>query len=149
MTELREMRADELTALTAMDRDGDTREHITVYSLEEHQREFARDDIVYLSIVADGELAGYFILRLEDDEDSVEFRRIVVAHKGQGIGQAAITAMESWVAGQLRRGRIWLDVFATNTRGQHVYDKLGYRLFKAGELDGRELLFMDKRVDGA
>ena len=147
MIELREMRNDELEALGAMDRDGNTPSHITVYSLEEHQREFARDDIVYLSIYQDDRLAGYFILRLEEGADSVEFRRIVVAQKGQGIGQVAITAMECWVAEQLRRERIWLDVFESNPRGQHVYRKLGYQQFKTGEFGGRKLLFMEKRID--
>ena len=146
MIYLREMRADELEALGAMDRDADTRDYITVYSLEEHQREFARDDIIYLAIQDQGDLAGYFILRLEDDGDSVEFRRIVVAHKGRGIGQFAITALETYCARRLGRGRIWLDVFDFNERGQHVYRKLGYRQFDTGQLGGQQLLLMEKRV---
>ena len=129
-----------------MDRDPDTREHITLYSLAEHQAEFVRDDIVYLSIYANNALSGYFILVLEADGESVEFRRIVVDAKGAGIGQAAIRAMEAYCAGQLRRRRIWLDVFASNPRGQHIYAKLGYSLFKRGELDGRPLLFMQKQL---
>ena len=146
MIKLREMSEDELKALGAMDTDADTHAHITVYSLDEHRREFARDDIVYLSILDDGALAGYFILRLEDDGDSIEFRRIVVARKGRGTGQAAIAAMEAYCAETLRRGRIWLDVFESNARGHHVYTKLGYHHFDTGELRGRKLLFMDKRV---
>ena len=117
-----------------------------MYSLEEHQREYERVDIVYLSIYADSQLAGYFILALDSDLTSVEFRRIVVAAKGAGIGQAAIAAMEAYCVEALRRQRIWLDVFASNPRGLHIYQKLGYRRFDSGELDGRKLLYLQKTI---
>lgn len=146
MIELRETQRHELPSFCNMDRDGDTRDHITVFSLQQHRREFARDDIVYLSIYAAADLAGYFILALEA-EASVEVRRIVVAKKGSGIGQAAIQAMENYCRDVLQCQRIWLDVFETNPRARHVYEKLGYRQFDTGELDGRKLLLMQKRLD--
>ena len=146
MIELRESRTAELPAFCIMERDSDTRDHITVNTLGEHQREFARDDIVYLSIYADAQLAGYFILALEP-QASVEVRRIVVSDKGAGIGQAAIRAMENYCRETLQCRRIWLDVFESNPRAQHVYAKLGYRQFDTGELDGRKLLLMQKRLD--
>ena len=86
------------------------------------------------------------ILALDSDLTSVEFRRIVVAAKGAGIGQAAIAAMEAYCVEALRRQRIWLDVFASNPRGLHIYQKLGYRRFDSGELDGRKLLYLQKTI---
>ena len=76
----------------------------------------------------------------------VEFRRIVVSCRGIGIGQAAIPAMEVYCREQLHCRRIWLDVFDSNPRGRHIYQKLGYRLFDTGELEGRKLLYMDKSL---
>lgn len=147
MIEVRDARTDDLPYFHAMDGERDTRDHITRYTLEEHRREFGRDDVVYLAILADARLAGYFILVLEADSDCVEFRRIVVAEKGKGTGQAAILAMEAYCVECLRRERIWLDVFETNPRGLHVYQKLGYRQFDSDELDGRKLLLLEKRLD--
>ncbi len=74
-----------------------------------------------------GVLAGFFILGLVEDKKSVEFRRIVVATKGQGIGQTAIGLMERFCRATLGRTRIWLDVFESNARSRHIYEKLGYR----------------------
>jgi len=143
---LREARPDELLSFQQMDQDRDTRDHITRYTLAEHEREFARTDIVYLSICRDSRLVGYFILALGADPASVEFRRIVVSCRGIGIGQAAIPAMEVYCREQLHCRRIWLDVFDSNPRGRHIYQKLGYRLFDTGELEGRKLLYMDKSL---
>ena len=129
-----------------MDQERDTRDHITLYTLVEHRREFANADTIYLSICENSGLVGYFILALDADPGSIEFRRIVVSAKGAGLGQAAIPAMEAYCAEQLQRQRIWLDVFDSNSRGRHIYQKLGYRQFDSGVLDGRKLLYMEKEL---
>jgi RimJ/RimL family protein N-acetyltransferase len=99
------------------------------YSLERYRSEFAKPDIVYLSILNAGELARFFMLALDPDHTSVELRRIVIAQKGIGPGQDAILPMEDYCRERIGRSRIWLDVFDFNHRGQHVYQKLGYRRF--------------------
>jgi RimJ/RimL family protein N-acetyltransferase len=146
MIELRETEADDLPYLCEMDRDRDTRDHIGLYSLAHHQREFERIETIYLSIYSDAQLVGYFILALEEDLYTVEFRRIVVALKGSGIGQSAIAAMETYCDERLQRQRIWLDVFETNPRGMHIYQKLGYRQFDTGEFEGRKIFLMQKNI---
>ena len=124
--------------------DADTTGFILPYSLERHQSEFTKPDIVYLSILNAGELAGFFMLAPDPDNTSVEFRRIVVAQKGIGLGQAAIHAMEDYCREHLGRSRIWLDVFEFNQRGQHIYEKLGYRRFAKSEIENNVLFFYDK-----
>ena len=143
---LRKSRAEELQYFSELEADADTRDHITPYSLQQHQSEFASSNCVYLSICADRELAGFFILALEADNQSVEFRRIVIARKGHGVGQAAIRALEAWCIEVLQRRRIWLDVFASNLRARQVYAKLGYQQFDSTVLDGRPLLYLQKNI---
>jgi RimJ/RimL family protein N-acetyltransferase len=104
----------------------------------------AEPGIVYLRILARGEPAGFFLLALDPDGRSVEFRRVVVAPERRGIGQAAIRAMETFCRAELGRTRIWLDVFEENDRARHIYRKLGYRLFGHGSFDGRPLLLFEK-----
>lgn len=146
LIELRVSSRDELSEFAKMETAPDTADYILPYDQARHRAEFERDDIVYLSIYRQSRLAGFFILALDPDPGSVEFRRIVVAARGQGIGQAAIPLMEDYCRDQLGRGRVWLDVFACNRRGRHVYEKLGYRCFDRGELDGKPLLFFDKSI---
>ena len=39
-----------------------------------------------------------------------------------------------------------LDVFESNVRGQHIYEKLGYVQFKEGEIDGKPILYYEKML---
>lgn len=146
MISLSESRPDELQQFCELDQHPDAREHIITISLQQHQQAFEATDIVYLSIYRDNNLVGYFMLAREADPGNIEFRRIVIIDKDTGIGQAAIPAMEAYCRDQLGCQRIWLDVFESNARGRHVYDKLGYHLFNTGDLDGKKLLFMQKNI---
>lgn len=123
-----------------------TSDFIIPYSVEQHRAEMRKPNVVYLSIVSNDALSGFIILATEDDSESVEFRRIVVASKGRGTGQSAISKMERYCADVLKCNRIWLDVFEINKRGQHIYNKLGYRQFKTGEYNGKALLYYDKKL---
>lgn len=143
---LRPSEATELEGFTRLEQDPETAAFILPTTLQQHQAQFDRDDIVYLTIECDGQTGGYFILALEADGASVEFRRIVVANRGNGIGQRAIPAMEAWCRERLGRRRIWLDVFDTNHRGRHVYEKLGYRRYDQKPWDDRILYFYEKRL---
>lgn len=146
MIAIRESQIEELSTFVIMESSEDTLEFIIPYTLEEHQAKFNAPDIVYLSIANNERLAGFIILALDPDGISVEFRRIVVSAKGNGIGQAAIKAMEAYCRTTLQRNRIWLDVFEFNKRGQHIYEKLGYTQFKRRDHKGQPLLFYEKRL---
>ena len=130
-----------------MEQTSDTREYITGYSMTEHEAAFAKSDIVYLTISVGEALAGFFILVLDEVEDSIEFRRVVVAPTYRGIGQQAISEMERFCVEKLNRHRIWLDVFQDNTRAKYIYEKLGYRPKSEEFLGERKLLVYEKLLN--
>lgn len=142
MIELRPTRIEELTLFVQLENAAGTREFIMPDPLEVHRDRLARDEFVYLSILEHQTLVGAIILRIEEDPLSVEFRRIVVGDPGRGIGQHAVRAMEDWCR-RLGRSRVWLDVFETNLRARHIYEKLGYRQFGLSAFDGRTLLLYE------
>ena len=136
----------ELDIVCELELDADTLPYILPTSRARHETNMARDDMVYLSIYREDRFAGYFILVLEADGESVEFRRIVIAEKGAGTGREAIVRMEEYCRDRLGRSRIWLDVFDFNDRGMHLYPSLGYRYTGEQELDGNRLLFFEKSL---
>ena len=144
MIELRVSKPNELSLFAAMEIADDTAEYIFGWDVERHLAEFQKQEVIYLSILSDDELAGFFILAIESDGESVEFRRIVVSNEKRGVGQAAIAAMEQYCRSKLKRRNIWLDVLEANDRGRHIYKKLGYQFFKNGNQDGKPLLFYQK-----
>jgi RimJ/RimL family protein N-acetyltransferase len=142
--ELRPAKHSELALFRDMESDEASRQFVGQNSLEVHEKQFADSRTIYLTILCDDQPAGFFLLILEEDDRSIDFKRIVVAEKNNGIGQVAITLMEDFCRLQLALTRVWLNVFEFNHRGIHVYEKLGYRYFKSTELDGKVLLYYEK-----
>ena len=144
MVQLVESRREELELFCQWEKSNDTSEYIIPYDLERHLEEFDKSEIIYLSIVFDSSVVGFVILILEDDMKSVEFRRIVVNEKGQGIGQATLREVDTYCFDKLNRKRIWLDVFSFNLRGVHIYEKHEYQRIGEASFDGKKLFVYEK-----
>ncbi|MGR5355132.1 GNAT family N-acetyltransferase [Vibrio chagasii] len=141
--ELRKSVISEVSAFVEMECSSDTKGFVIPYSVEKHVSLIESNEVVYLSLYDENELSGFIILS-QESQDTVEFRRIVVASKGKGLGQLAIKEMEQYCAEHLNCSKVWLDVFESNSRGIHIYQKLGYTQFKEALYEGRSLLFMEK-----
>jgi RimJ/RimL family protein N-acetyltransferase len=143
---LRESKEDEITSFMVFEQSEEALEFVTPYSFEQHCLEMKKPDIFYLTITHGDTVAGFIILAKDSQTKSVEFRRIIVSSKGKGIGQQALSQMEAFCAETLECNSIWLDVFESNKRGQHIYKKFGYKQFKTGDHDGRVLLYFNKEI---
>lgn len=144
MINLRKSKEDEIPCFVVSENLVGTSDFIIPYSEEQHRDEMRKPNIIYLSITEEENLLGFIILSVDADSKSIEFRRIVVASKGHGTGQAAIEEMERYCKHNLNCDRIWLDVFEFNNRGQHIYKKLGYKKYKSGMYNGKALLYFEK-----
>jgi RimJ/RimL family protein N-acetyltransferase len=142
--ELRGAQRGELALFIDMESDTESCQFVGRNSLQEHQSQFDSEQYVYLTILHEKQPAGFVLLVLCPDGRSVDFRRIVVSEKDSGIGQKSIALMEAHCRLQLKRSRIWLNVYAFNHRGIHVYEKLGYRYFRSEERNGKTLLCYEK-----
>ena len=147
MVVLRQSLRNELPIFDEIDRQDHARNFITQIGLNAHYDLYDQPDITYLSIENDeGMLAGYFVLVLESDNRSLEFRRISIDKTSRGVGQVAIKEMERFSKRNFTVQRIWLDVFADNDIGRHIYEKLGYKQFNEELREGRKLLFYEKAL---
>jgi steroid delta-isomerase-like uncharacterized protein len=140
---IRDTKREELEQICEMEQ-GEAQKFIIPYSLERHQAELVKPDVVYKSIWHEGEFIGFLILVLDQDGQSVEFRRIVIARPGRGYGKRVVRMVDEVCRNELGRTRIWLDVFETNERARHVYQQCGYQLFGKSEHEGRTLLLYEK-----
>lgn len=112
-----------------------------------HRAELADPRACYQTIrLADGTIGGFIILRLDDDGESIELRRIVVARPGQGIGRRALGLVERVCRERFGCRRIWLDVFAHNERARHVYRSRGYRHVGRGTYEGMPVELYEKAL---
>ncbi|KZN67452.1 GNAT family N-acetyltransferase [Pseudoalteromonas luteoviolacea] len=145
MIELLQSHPQEVDAFVVMEQESSTLAHIIPYTKEAHLEAMSHEHIIYLSVYAEQKLAGFMILAI-DQKNSVEFRRIVIANKGAGVGQKVIALMETYCIENLKRTHVWLDVFEKNTRGIHIYTKLGYSQFDEAMHAGSKLILMEKSL---
>jgi RimJ/RimL family protein N-acetyltransferase len=144
MTELQESTIEDLILFSKWENIDGIREFICPYSIERHKEEFERGEMIYLKINFNLEPVGFVLLKLENDKKSVEFRRIVIAERGKGIGQSVLNEIENYCLNKLKRKRIWLDVFDFNKRGIHIYEKLGYNKIDELDIDRRRAFIYEK-----
>ena len=145
MISLEPARVEQLAIFDEMDQQSHAVRFVFQIGLHEHQRIFANPDVDYLNIVHEAQgFCGYIILANEPSTQSVEFRRILLDQNSLGVGQAAMTAMESYCKQHYRPKRIWLDVYEDNAVGLHIYEKFGYQRFDQKRHDGRWLYFYEK-----
>ncbi len=90
-----------------------------------HTRNMALPAFHYL-IAEDeqSEPVAYAILR-DDGADRTEWRRIIVAQPGKGVGKAFMQAIIAMFF-ENNTQAIWLDVYEENHRARHVYKSLKF-----------------------
>ena len=116
-------------------------------TLEIHERDFDKKNIVYLSIINTASLlAGYIILELQNKTKSVQLKRILVSEHYIGIGQEAIIATEKYCVNEFKSRRLWLDVYENNLKAKHIYKKLGYKKFKNGIQEFKAVEYYEKNL---
>ncbi len=119
-------------------------------SLKQHQIEYKNKDTTFLNIISDsGSLYGYCILLRNESKNSVQLKRIIIDEAYLGIGQEALSVIESYCKDVLGSTHMWLDVYEDNARAIHVYEKLGFRHFKDGVENNRKVLFYEKSLNHA
>jgi diamine N-acetyltransferase len=142
---IRATKREELGRICEMER-GEARNFVIPYSLDRHQAEFAKPEVLYKSIWRSGQHIGFLILVLDSDARSIELRRIVVTEPGCGYGKKVVRMVDEICRNELGRVRVWLDVFETNERARHVYEQCGYHKFARTDHKGRNLLLYEKAV---
>jgi ribosomal protein S18 acetylase RimI-like enzyme len=94
---------------------------------------------------AGGKPLGYAIL-LDNEPGRVEWRRIIVARRGDGIGKAFMQAVLEYFFTTQNAECVWLDVYEQNDRARHVYERLGFK--ETGEdlakVPGERLVIMER-----
>ena len=103
---------------------------VMAYSRERHIQAIESSDEELLIIVDKGTglSLGFVILAgLTNPNLSMEFRRLVIDSKGQGIGRQVVKLVIHYCFKVLKFHRLWLDVYEDNARGIHLYRSIGFK----------------------
>lgn len=124
----------ELTRLEDIEKitkiESENSDFIGQYDYDGHRSVIDSDNEMHISIFdeAGNNLIGHIILAgLKNQNDSIEFRRIVISKKGKGFGKESINLIKKYCFETLRTHRIWLDVFEDNKRAIGLYKSQGFK----------------------
>lgn len=157
MTDLfiREGVPDDAASIVQIEHSPSLCEYIGQWSRAEHLAAMADPDARYFILSSDAsEVEGYAILRgLLSEHRSLELKRIALRNPGKGMGRHFLRTILRKAFQEFSAHKLWLDVFETNHRAQHLYRSLGFQtdgVFRDAEYrDGKfhSLLLMSMLED--
>ena len=126
---LREGTPADISFIVAVEHAPEFREYIGNWTYDEHAAAMHDPDTRYFIALDDSEKAvGYVILRgLQSEHRNLELKRIVMHSPGRGHGKQVLQLLLQKMFDEFKAHRVWLDVFETNARAQHLYQSLGFQ----------------------
>lgn len=119
---------DDIAFVVASEKHTENSMFVTSQSEEEHREYIADPNVSHWIIekAADSTPVGYIILLGVKEGIVIEFRRIVIAEKGLGIGTSALRWIKKFAFEECNAHRLWLDVVTHNERARALYKGQGF-----------------------
>ena len=128
LQELRLAHSNDLEWIASLERRPEFREFVLCWPMPEHQSNLNNSDYRYIILVQSDSDIGFAVLRgFSKSPDSIELVRIIVEDPGQGLGRLFLRQLLTEILADPSVNRIWLDVYDTNARAIHVYEKAGFQ----------------------
>ncbi len=127
---LRPTRESDLDFVLSEEQDATNSPFVRSWTYAQHVAALESEDLEHSIIerIVDDTRVGYLILAGRTDENqNIEFRRIVITEKNQGYGRAAVRLVKQRAFDGLKAHRLWLDVKENNLRARHLYETEGFR----------------------
>jgi diamine N-acetyltransferase len=126
---LRPTMQSDLAYVLSLEQDEDNLPYITPWDRTQHEAAIRFPDFRHF-IIEGGEglePVGFLILvGCRSQHQSLELKRMVMQHKGQGFGRAALRVAKRVAFDDLHAHRFWLDVKQRNARAKAFYDSEGF-----------------------
>ncbi|MEO1402558.1 MAG: GNAT family N-acetyltransferase [Cyanobacteria bacterium J06635_1] len=127
LVQFRETAVEDLPFVLAAERNPANSPYVTQWPLPRHQRAIEHPDERHWIIEVDDQPVGYAILAgLNNPNEVLECRRLVIIQKGKGYGRASVQWLKKFAFEQQQAHRLWLDVKTHNQRAQKLYRSEGF-----------------------
>jgi RimJ/RimL family protein N-acetyltransferase len=126
---LRPTMQSDLEFVLSLEGDPENLPFITPWERTQHEAAIRFPDFRHFIVEAGPGLhaAGFLILvGCRGPHRSLELKRMVVGHKGQGIGRAALRLAKKTAFDELGAHRFWLHVKRADQRARSLYDSEGF-----------------------
>ena len=140
---LRPTMSSDIEYVLSLENDPQNLPFITPWERTQHEAAIRFPDFRHFIIEGGEGLDGVGFLILigcRSQNQSLELKRMVIQSKGAGFGRAALRVAKKVAFDDLRAHRLWLDLKASNSRAQALYDSEGFvvegRLREAVKVQG-------------
>ena len=102
---------------------------IRQWSIYQHKSAISDENMAHLVVenTSDHKILGYVILvGLENPDQSIELKRIVIQERNKGFGKEALQLVKKIVFVDLGMHRLWLEVMEHNGRAIRLYESEGF-----------------------
>lgn len=126
---LRRTLPEDLDFVVSAEQHEENRPFVIAWSQTQHQEALANAGLAHLicETVGNARAVGYIILAgLQNANQSLEFRRLVITDKGLGFGREAVKLVKKLAFKILNAHRLWLDVKEQNHRARSLYESEGF-----------------------
>lgn len=124
---IRPATAADIDWIVAQERRADFAAFIHRWPAEQHARNLADPDKRYLIAEDAARQRTAFVILAGVAGGDIELVRMAVTEPGAGVGKLILTTVIDMAFGELAARRLWLDVFADNTRARRIYQAAGFR----------------------
>ena len=125
--------ADDLSFVFEAESAPANRRYVIPWTREQHEAAVEDPNLQHWIVKGGDRPLGYIILAgLQNPNQSIEMRRIVITEKGQGFGRRAIKLAIGYIFDELKAHRFWVEVKDFDVRTLHLYRSLGF--FEEGKL---------------
>jgi diamine N-acetyltransferase len=129
---IRKTQETELTYVRKTEKDPTNSPYILQWSLQEHKRALTDNpNILHLLVIErlSNKPVGYVLINgLEDENDSIEIKRIAFSEKGKGYGRKMLHLIKQWAFTDMHANRLWLEVVDHNFRAKSLYESEGFKI---------------------
>jgi RimJ/RimL family protein N-acetyltransferase len=119
----------DLDRVIELERGDDNAPYIRHWSREKHLSSINDSNFAHFIIESreNRNMLGYIILiGLDDPDNNLEFKRIVINSKGKGFGRVAVQLIKKYAFEKTSAHRLWLEVLENNNRAFELYKTEGF-----------------------
>lgn len=133
--QLRQTSASDLDYVLTAETSSANSPYIMMWSRDQHHQAMDNANVAHLILESRApakcptisQRVGYLIMvGLQDLDQSIQLRRIVVTDKGKGIGRWAVEQVKTLAFETYQAHRLWLDVKPFNDRARALYKSAGF-----------------------
>ena len=125
---LQPLTEDDISRVIDAENHPDNRRFVGQWTPEQYKHALADPHYQCFIFVVDHQPVGHCLLYdLQNPDNAVLLKRIVVDQKGNGYGRAALVQIIKYAFDTLQVNRLWLDVRAYNTRAKSLYESAGFK----------------------